>query len=203
MRASGLVLILLLSACSSAGSLPYTMTTAGSRPTIGPRIGQITASDQRGEPPRWVGAVRGGFGNPLKVINTTDTVQDEVVHAFETALRMRGYLAGPGNGKYNLAVVIRKLDCSQYVRREAHADLQVTVIDRNGRRLYTDNVQANVASGSKVAIDTGVFGSSDDLRDVASEVLSKAIDQAIDKPAFAAAIGGRPQAMLRADDSNG
>jgi hypothetical protein len=124
---------------------------------------------------------------PLKTIETTDSVQEEVTRAFRDALQRRGLLVGPGDGATDLAVIIRRLDCSQYVRREAHADFRVLLTDRQGRPLYQDDVQATVVDGSRLALDVGIFGDPDALRSMAIEVMSTAIDQALDKPGFRAA----------------
>jgi hypothetical protein len=93
--------------------------------------------------------VRGGFGNPLKTIETTDSVQEEVTRAFRDAVQRRGLLVGPGDGATDLAMIIRRLDCSQYVRREAQADFRVLLTDREGRRCIrmTCRQRSSMAAG--------------------------------------------------------
>lgn len=68
-------------------------------------VGQITSSttaspitvgsfiDQRGETPTWIGAVRGGYGNPLKKLETDQPVSTLVQSAFADGLKARGLLA--------------------------------------------------------------------------------------------------------------
>jgi hypothetical protein len=193
MKFAQLLLLLLVSACANAGSLPYRAASPELSAAAMPVIARVTVSDHRDGQTRRIGAIRGGFGNPLKFINTTDPVQDEVARAFTDAIRQRGLLAAPGTATNNLAVSIRKMDCSQYVRREAHADFDVALADQDGRVFYRDNVQVTVVGGSKLAMDVGIFGDPDDLRTVAVEAMSKAIDQALDKADFRAAIasGGK------------
>nr|WP_294504953.1 hypothetical protein [uncultured Rhodopila sp.] len=203
MKALCLVLALALTACSATGALPYAATGRATPLGTVPVIGQVTATDDRGEPPRWIGAVRGGFGNPLKVIETTDPVGDEVALAFKDALARRGIYGAPGADTQALTVTIRKMDCSQYVRREAHADFEIVLTDHAGRTLYHDTVQVTVVEGSKLAMDVGIFGNPDDLRAVASQAMSKAIDQALDKPNFRAAVSDRPNAGLRVTGTSG
>ena len=57
-----------------------------------------------------------------------------------------------------------------------------------GRTLYRDEVKSNPVQGSIVALDVGVFGSSDDLQAVAQGAMNKAIDAALDKPGLVAAL---------------
>src|ERR1700731_447776 len=47
-------------------------------------VGDFT--DNRKEPLRWIGAIRGGYGNPLKVLETDKTVSELVRDAFRQAL---------------------------------------------------------------------------------------------------------------------
>jgi hypothetical protein len=188
MRACCLLLALLLSACSTAtGGLPYAASGPIVEATAAPIIGRIITVDQRGVPPNHLGAVRGGYGNPLKTIETTVPVQEEVARAFKEALLKRKLFADPGNGKANLTVTILKMDCSQLTRREAHADFQIMLSDPEGHAVYQDNVQATIVSGSVLALDVGIFGDPDELRAVAIEAMSNAIDKALDKPGFRSA----------------
>jgi hypothetical protein len=191
-----LLLALLLPACTTAvGGLPYTSTAAVSPYAAGPAIGRVVAIDQRGEAPRHIGAVRGGFGNPIKTIETVNPVKEEIAHAFQDALRKRGLIASHGDGFDVLTVTVLRMDCSQYVRREAHADFQIALTDPSGRPIYQDNVKVTVVDGSRMAMDVGIFGNPEDLRAVAIQAMSMAIDQALDK----AEISGAFRHEARAD----
>jgi hypothetical protein len=68
------------------------------------------------------------------------------------------------------------------VRREAQADFRVLPTDREGRPLYQDDVQATVVDGSRLALDVGIFGDPDELRSMAIEEMSSAIDEALTSP---------------------
>jgi hypothetical protein len=161
--------------------------------------GQITAAssgaavsvgsflDQRGETATWIGAVRGGYGNPLKKLETDKPVAVLVQTAFTDGLRARGML-GAGPGAFQIAGVIKKLDCSQYVRREAHAAIDVTVFDSSGKQVFTQTYIADELEGSLLALNVGVFGSVDTLRVLAEKALSEVVDKALDDTAFRNAI---------------
>jgi len=161
--------------------------------------GQITASssgaavsvgsfvDQRGETATWIGAVRGGYGNPLKKLETDKPVAALVQTAFTDGLRARGLL-GTGTGAFQKAGAIEKLDCSQYVRREAHAAIDVSVFDSSGKQVFTQTHTADELEGSLMALNVGVFGSVDTLRALAEKALSEVVDKALDDTAFRNAI---------------
>jgi hypothetical protein len=196
MRACCILLTLLLAACSTAtGGLPYATSGPIVEAATVSVIRRIITIDQRGVPSHHLGAVRGGFGNALKTIETTAPVREEVARAFKDALLKRKLLAESGNGKADLTITILKMDCSQYVRREAHADFQIMLSDPKGHAVYQDNVRVTIVAGSGLAMDVGIFGDPDDLRAVAIEAMSNAIDQALDKPGFRAAFAGHPTAI--------
>lgn len=101
----------------------------------------------------------------------------------------RGLLAPEGAGRFDIAVAIEQFESTQYARREANVDLLVAVKSRNtGQEVYRDRVKVDLVTGSIFALDTGAFGSSDDLQAVAQTALNQAIDQALDKPGFRAAL---------------
>jgi len=54
-----------------------------------------TFVDARGEPANWLGAIRGGFGNPLKNLESDRPVADIVGAAFADGLRARGVTVDP------------------------------------------------------------------------------------------------------------
>src|ERR1700730_15585860 len=56
----------------------------------------------RGETSTWIGAVRGGYGNPLKPLQTDKPVSALVQTAFTDGLRARGLLA-TGAGAYQIS----------------------------------------------------------------------------------------------------
>jgi uncharacterized lipoprotein YajG len=149
-------------------------------------MGEVT--DQRDDRSNEIGVIRGGFGNPLKTVYSDQPVPQTVAAAFTAALQARG-LAASGPAPFRLQVVVHQLYADKYHRAEAHADFGLTLSDaRTGRPLYSDEAKADALTGSIVTFDTGVFASSDDLRALVQQVMNQAIDQALDKPAFAAAL---------------
>jgi hypothetical protein len=55
---------------------------------------------------------------------------------------------------------------------------------------YRDEAKADALTGGIVTFDTGIFASGDDLRQLVQQVMNQAIDQSLDKPAFAAVLRG-------------
>ena len=184
------VLALALSACStSKGGLRYaapattTTTTAAATAAIG------RFADERGEPANWLGAIRGGFGNPLKKIETEQAVADVVQSAFADAMRSRGLLASEG-ARTRIEGTIRRLDGDKFARSESNAEIVVRVIDASSgtttfeRTYVTGNIE-----GSALTLKTGIFASVDELRDLIARTLSQTIDKALDDPELRAALG--------------
>jgi uncharacterized lipoprotein YajG len=185
------VLIVILAGCVSRQvALTYAPSSAslaaGEQSAV---VGVKTVIDERSNGPRWLGAIRGGYGNPLKTLETDEPVKDVVATAFADALAARGELAPAGRETILLTVVMRRFDCNQYVRREAHADFEITLANaRSGAPIYTDHITADAVNGSVFAMNVGIFASTDDLRMVAVGTLRDAIDQALSKPGFRAAL---------------
>jgi len=122
-------------------------------------------ADDRGEPGNWLGAIRGGFGNPLKTLESAEPVSDVVAQAFADGLRARGLLAAAGAGRYTLSGSVRGLAGDQMARREASADLQVVLRDTaTQREVFSKGYKAENVEGSVLSLKTGVFASVEDLR---------------------------------------
>jgi hypothetical protein len=88
-----------------------------------------TFTDLRGEPPTWLGAIRGGFGNPLKNLESDKPAAVYVQSAFADGLRARGVDVPAQGAPFQMVGVVRKLDCNQYVRREAKVEIELTVVE--------------------------------------------------------------------------
>jgi hypothetical protein len=193
-RRSLLLLVLSLGACGTdTGGLPYNPTQPAVPDPPLPVIGQVVATDARGESdPHWLGTIRGGFGNPLKELTTDAPVAEEVAQGFRQALASRGLLASSGRGRYNLDVTVVRMDCDQYHRREANADFRLVLTDRaSGREIYQDEVSSHLVNGSVVTFNVGIFADPQDLRAIAMQAQDQAIDAALGKPGFLAALQRR------------
>lgn len=178
---------LLLSACATT---PVTVNykPSGALEPFPASAGKVSVArfiDDRGEPPRWLGAIRGGFGNPLKVLETEEPIAVMVQAAFAEGVRARGGAPGSIPAKVELRGSIKKLDCSQYVRREAHAVIEVAVVEiGSARERFRRTYTADMVDGSLVSLSTGIFASVNDLRVVAEQVLQQVVDKALDDPAL-------------------
>lgn len=187
---------LLLAACGTTQvTLPYAPTAAvqqagAARPVV--TLGRVDNQRSTGrEDPTWVGTIRGGYGNPVRALNTSEPLDRVIGQAFRAGLAQRGLDAGAGQGRYALGVVIHQFDANQYVRREATADFSVVVTERaTGREVYRDREKVYNVDGSLLALDVGVFGSADNLQRVATTTMNQAIDRLLDKPGFRAAVRG-------------
>ena len=112
-----------------------------------------------------------------------------VAQAFHDALDRNGLLAPTSGGTADLHVTITRFDSTQYVRREANVDFILDLRDHaTGQTLYRGEVKSNPVEGSFIALDIGIFGSSDDLQSVAQAAMNHAIDEALNKPEFASAV---------------
>jgi uncharacterized lipoprotein YajG len=179
------VLLLLIGGCSTNNvSLDYKPSTKivliaqAKTVTLGPFV------DQRGETATWFGAIRGGYGNPLKKLEADPSVAELVKNAFREGLKARG-IGSSGNAAYQIAGTIRKFDCSQYVRREAHAEIELHVLELStGRQIFSQTYTADELEGSLLTLKAGVFASVEDLRAVAEKTLTEVVDKALDDSAL-------------------
>ncbi len=154
-----------------------------------PKISVGSFIDQRGEASNWIGAIRGGFGNPLKNIEVAPSVATVVQMAFTDGVRARALQPPSGPGSYELSGVITKFDCSQYVRREAHVAIAVRVFDTSSRsQVFAQTYSSDGLNGSLGALDVGIFASVESLRALAEQVLNETVDKALDDVALRYAI---------------
>jgi hypothetical protein len=186
------LLLLVLAGCSTtAVSLDYTREPA---PTPGAerQVAVGSFADQRRDgDPRQLGAIRGGMGNPLKTLVLAEDASVVVQKAFGQALDKRGLLAPTGSGRYTLSGVIKKLDCSQLIRREAHADIIVSLTDNvTGKVVWQQTAHSDVVTEPASALDVGIAASPEDLQAVAAQALQNAIDNALSNAGFAQAMAG-------------
>ncbi|MBN9562936.1 MAG: hypothetical protein J0H14_19750 [Alphaproteobacteria bacterium] len=179
--------------CTQGVSLAYSPSASPAKVDGPPTIANVSTLDRRNEQdPTWIGAIRGGFGNPLKVLHLSSPLAETVTKAFREALAARGLLAPGGQGNFDLSVTVPKFQSTQMVRREAEATIAIELLDRtSGRVVYHNQAEVDLVAGSVLALDTGVFASPSDLQAVAQKALTQAIDQLLDNPAFIAAARSR------------
>lgn len=191
---AGVALVVLTGCVTDTVTLGYKSAgAAAASPGTPVSVGSFI--DQRGETAKWIGAVRGGYGNPLKKLETDRPVADLVKEAFADGLKARGLL-GAGPGSYQISGVITKLDCSQYVRREAHAAIEVRVFDPSGRQVFGQTYTADELDGSLLALNVGVFGSVERLRALEEKALGEVVDRALDDTALRNSMSASAAARL-------
>jgi uncharacterized lipoprotein YajG len=181
-----LILALALGACSNTVSDLAYAPQVSVRPAAVPTVASITATDQRKEEPTRLATIMGGFGNPLKTLDTAKPVKDEVADAFAAGLRARGLLAVNGQAPLRVTLSVRKFDADMLIGRTARIDLTMAVLDASGRTVYQDDA---VDSESETKFfQTGVFADIADLQKLCEIVLNRTVDRMLDKQEFRAAI---------------
>jgi hypothetical protein len=146
-------------------------------------------SDDRGEPPNWLGAIRGGYGNPLKKLESDQPVSELVTQVFAAGLKARGLAAESSTAQYALTGSIKELDCSQFARKEANVQIQLVVHEsKNGKQVFSNLYHASNVEGSALTLSAGIFGSVEELRALMEKTLQQAVDQALDDPALRSAV---------------
>jgi len=147
-----------------------------------PLINTIIVSDERGTDKNWLGAIRGGYGNRLKTLRTEESTDSVVKKMYEDALNKSKLLSTSIDSPYAIKVVITKYDCSYYMNREAHAHVNISLIDnststiRFSKSYKTDEVETGVGAG--------IFGSVDTLRALAETAMNNTIDKALSDEEF-------------------
>ncbi len=182
-----ILLLVFLSACSTTASDLTYAPIAPVVPQASPEVATVTVADARDEKdPTYIGAIRGGYGNPLKTLTTVQPASEEVKTAFIAALQARG-LYGAG-APATLDVTLKQLSGNWYARHEGHTIFTLTLNDKSGRAVFHDDEDVLKIAGSLITFDAGMFASTDDLRAIVELSMNTAIDQALDKPAFRAAL---------------
>ena len=181
-----------LAGCSTPGTLNYVPQQAGE---IGPRVvAGVIVLDKRDEKPNRIATIRGGYGNPLKVLDTTEPVATVVQVVVTKALEQRQMLA-PG-GPYRFQITLNTLYGDQFMGRKAELKMELVVLDRAGQGIYTDNVIGD--SYAFTFFDNGIFAGIEDLRVVVEKLLSVNVDKMLDKPALRQALTAPPRVSLGA-----
>ena len=194
MRAAMLFVLAALCGCEATHTMPYSPRTttsaavAAARPVVA-LLEPVTNERRAGrDDPTWIGTIRGGYGNPLKVLRADAPVEQVVARAFADRLAVRG-LAAPSaaEARYTLAVTIHRFDANQFRGRTATADFSGVLTDRaTGRAVWRDCHLANKTSGSFFSY--ALFSSVEDLRALALRAMNETVDALLDNPEFRAAL---------------
>jgi hypothetical protein len=150
-------------------------------------------ADDRGTNANWLGAIRGGYGNPLKKLYTDRPVSEVVEQAFTDALQARKLLGDKQTAKVEVTGEVIKFDCSYYFNREAHAHLLVKVLSLPSHTLtFSGAYQTDNKEGGWGA---GIFGNTDQLTQFAQRTLNETVDKVLADPEFIAALKGPNKAQ--------
>lgn len=179
--------VLFLSACSTHMiPLKYDASDEIEVSNNAPLVSSTSVSDARKTDSNWLGAIRGGYGNPLKKLRTDKPTDEAVNDVLVSALKARNMLGTAETSNKILDVSIEKFDCSYYFNREAHAHLLVMVYTTPGRtpifshKYKTDNVEPGVGAG--------IFGDVNHLAQFAQKTLNETIDKALNDPKLLSAL---------------
>jgi hypothetical protein len=155
-------------------------------PAGGKTVNVETFADQRGEPPTWLGSIRGTYGNPIKNLESDQPVSEIVQTEFIDGLHARGVENSP-SASAQMTGVIRKLDCNQVFRREANVEIEISVVEA-GQSTFKQTYSSSNIDGSVVSLEIGIFAAVEDLRALTEKTLRETVDKALDDPALRAAL---------------
>lgn len=173
------LLLLAVSACSTPGSLSY--RPAGAVVPGPPRsVSAVAVVDHRDEKPNRVATIRGGYGNPLKVLDTTTPVAEEVRKVFTDALQARAMLAP--TGPYHFDVTLQTLYGDQFIGRKTELKMDLAVLDAANRVVYRDSVTDH--DYEFTFLDNGIFSKIETLGQSVDTLLGRAVDRLLDNPAL-------------------
>jgi len=172
-------------------ALPYVAPADAQQGEPAVALGTIT--DGREHDANWLGAIRGGYGNPLKVLITEGSVADAVGQAVGAGLAARNLAAADG-ARFRLDIHVVQFDCNQYARKEAHIEIIARLVDAaRGDVVYERNTRVDRVEGSVLSLRTGIFASHEELRALANSAMQEAVDTALDEPGLRAALAAAPE----------
>ena len=187
-------LTLLLGACSGPAvvtPLAYAPTHTLGSPDGAAVLAIRDVVDARHVDPRSLGSAQGDVRLPTLALATPTRIVDELHQAFAGAMLGRGLLAPIGRQHYDLSVRLVRLHAGQLLEQVGTADFVLTVHDHaTGRTVYTDEVTARSTSSQFPSLDSLAFVPTADVTADTQRAMNQAIDTALDKPAFRAAVRG-------------
>lgn len=176
---------LIIVGCSN--TLPLNYVAVAQYPQSPGTLSAVQVTDQRGEPdPTWYGAIRGGYGNPLKTLHSDKPIDQTVQDAFDVALATRGIRIDQRAAAPSLKVAIVAFEADQLVRAEADIRLDIVVKSASGETIYSHETAEDPEKFGGVA--EGIFADPKDLQAYTQATMDRAINEAIDAPGFLTAI---------------
>ena len=183
--AIGLAAMLVIAGCSNTLPLHYVATE---RALLSPAtLSVVQVVDKRGEPdPTWYGAIRGGYGNPLKTLHSDKPIDQTVQDALVVALAARGIRLDRNASAPSLMVTVAAFEADRVIRSEVAIRLDVVVKSPSGDTIYShETSEDRVKFGG---LGEGIFADPKDLQAFTQSTMDRAINEAIDAPGFLAAI---------------
>ena len=163
-------------------------------PGDAPAIAVGNFADNRGTPSNWLGAVRNGYGMPVKKLYTEGATSDVVRAAFVDAFSARGIKESQSPERLVVEGTIIKYDCSTMMNYEAHAEIQVNVVSMPSRVvIYSRNYRTD---NTKSGWGGGLYGGFKDLALMAETTLNQTIDKFFADPVFVTALANRPRVEI-------
>lgn len=190
MTARAALLLLLLAGC---GTTPVSLAYDPTHPLPSPAGPAVLARpevvDARGGAPRALGAVHGDLGFLAQTLTIDQPAAQQVGAAFGSALLARGMLAPPGTARFDLRIRLNRLAVGEALDRHAAVDLVLTVTRRDtGQVVYTDAVSLAAGEADLPSLDSMAYAPVAAVTALGNATMSRAIDQALDKPGFRAAL---------------
>ena len=188
------LLVLLAGGCGGptpVTPLAYAPTYPQHDQTAAPVLAMREVVDTRQLGPRALGTAQGDLGLPRRSLVTPARTVAQVDQAFTGAMLARGLLAPTGRQHYDLSVRLVRLDAHQMLTQTGTADLTLTVRNHATNRIvYADEVIASVTGAQFPSLDSLPFVPAGDVTADTQRAMNQAIDTALDKPAFRAALRG-------------
>jgi hypothetical protein len=154
-------------------------------------------ADMRGQKPKWIGRIRGTFGNTLETVVVDEPVSNLVQTQFRDGLRARQFAVVDSDAVFEISGVIRKLSSIQYVHVQTDVEIEVGLRRvSNGDQIFTHTYSAQAVEASRSysvqSVETArpVVA----IRALTEKTLRDVVNQALDDRAFRDAL--RPPAPI-------
>jgi hypothetical protein len=152
--------------------------------------------DDRNEESTWFGAIRGGYGNPLKKLHADQEISAVVTTALHDALEEWGLLAPKESATLRIDGILTEFQCNYYWNRDAHVHLTLNVVDVASHSIVFS--QSYKTDTKESGVGAGIFGSVDHLAAFTQKTMNQTIDKALADPTLLAALTSRQSAPHRA-----
>lgn len=138
--------------------------------------------DARGTNSRWVGTVRGGYGNVLYRLATDAPTSEVVRKAMGNALSSRSINIASNSASLSIEGEIIRLDCNYFFNREAHAHILAKIVSQDDHAIIYSHTYRT--DNTEPGIGAGIFCNIDYLAGFLSRTFSETIDKICSDPAF-------------------